>query len=218
MIKAVIFGIDGVLIDTEKWHYQYWREAAQEAGFEIHHAQISALCSGDDAQALHYLSGVLGREFPCEMVGRRKRELMEMHVSGNGVKRKTGARDVLDYLKANQIRTVVAVSGEPSRAEDYLVRAGLLEKIDDVICEVTEECGRQEADLYRYVCGRIGLKTEECAAVEAFPGCVRAAAAAGLYTIMVPDLVKPEKEEEDLIRMQIDTLYDIILMLEDGII
>lgn len=211
--------MDGVLIDTEKWHYQYWREAALEAGFEIHRAQMPALCDGDDAHALRYLSEIFGPAFPCEKAGQRKRELMRKHVAESGIKRKTGARDVLDYLKANQIHTAVAIPGDASCAEDYLTRAGLLEKIDDVFFEaMIEGSEKQEHNLYRSACGRMGFKAEECIAVEAFSAGVCAAASAGLYTVMVPDLVKPRKEEEALVRVQIDTLYDIILMLEDGII
>ena len=219
MIKAVIFGMDGVLIDTEKWHYQYWHQAVKEAGFEIHRAQMSVLCDGDDAHALRYLSEMFGSGFPCEKAGERKRELMRKHVAENSVKRKTGARDVLDYLRANQIRTAAAVPGDASCAKDCLERAGLLEKIDNVFLgTMMEGSGKPEYNLYRYACEQLGCKAEECIAVEAFPAGARAAASAGLYTVMVSDLVKPQKEEEGMVRAQIDTLYDIILMLEDGII
>lgn len=139
-------------------------------------------------------------------------------VPENGVKRKTGARDVLDYLKANQIRTAVAVSGGEEDAVNCLEEAGLREKLDDLICASEAESGLADFNLYRYACGRMGVKAEECAAVGAFSAGLADAGAAGLVTVLVPDPMKPKRDEAGTARVQIDTLYDIILMLEDGII
>ncbi len=97
MIKAVIFDMDGVLTDTERWLNRYWRQAAGEAGYQMSREQALTLRSMAGEYAGPYLKELFGATFPYEQVRARRRELMSRHIEENGVERKTGAKDLLDY-------------------------------------------------------------------------------------------------------------------------
>lgn len=62
MVKAVIFDMDGVLIDTEKWLNKYWRQAALEAGFDM---------TAEDALAIRSLAGKYAAPYLQERFGEK---------------------------------------------------------------------------------------------------------------------------------------------------
>lgn len=218
MVKAVIFDMDGVLIDTEKWLNTYWRQAAAEAGFEMTKEHALAIRSLAGKYAGPYLQEIFGEDFSYWKIRERRKELMEEHIAKNGIEKKPGVDEVLDYLKAHGIVTAVATATDQMRAKDYLTKIGIYDKFDKIICATMVENGKPKPDIYIYACEQIGMMPEECVAVEDSPNGVRAAVDAGIRTIMVPDLTQPEGEMAEIITAKADTLFDIILMLEDGIL
>lgn len=216
MVKAVIFDMDGVLIDTEKWLNKYWRMAAAEAGFDMKPEEALAIRSLAGKYASAYLQGIYGAGFSYWTIRERRKELMKEHIATHGIDKKPGVDEILDYLSGRGIKTAVATATDPVRAKDYLTKIGVYDKFDRIICATMVENGKPKPDIYLYACEQIGEQPQDCIAVEDSPNGVRAAVEAGLRTIMVPDLTKPDEETAELIAAEADSLFDIILMLEDG--
>lgn len=215
MVKAVIFDMDGVLIDTEKWLVKYWCQAAREAGFPMEREHALAIRSLAGEYANTYLKGIFGEQFSYWTIRERRKELMNRHLKEHGIEKKPGAEEVLDYLRGKGIKTAVATATDPERAKKYLTEIGIYDKFDKVICATMVEHGKPKPDIYLYACGQIGEKPEDCLAVEDSPNGVRSASSAGIRTIMVPDLTEPDKETASLIFAKLHSLYDIILWMED---
>lgn len=216
MVKAVIFDMDGVLIDTEKWLNRYWCQAAREAGFDMKPEHALAIRSLAGKYAAPYLQGIFGERFSYWTIRERRKELMREHIAKHGIDKKNGVDEVLDYLKAHSIRTAVATATDPKRTKDYLTKIGIYDKFDYIICATMVENGKPKPDIYLHACAQMGELPEDCIAVEDSPMGVRSAVDAGIRTIMVPDLTKPDAETEKLIAAEADSLFDLILMLEDG--
>ena len=80
MIKAVIFDMDGVLIDTEKWLNIYWQQAAKEAGFHFTREHGLAIRSLATKYTGPYLQKIFGPEFDYEAIRARRKQLMKEHI------------------------------------------------------------------------------------------------------------------------------------------
>ena len=215
MVKAVIFDMDGVLIDTEKWLTKCWCQAAGEAGFPMEMKHALAIRSLAGKYAEQYLQGIFGDDFSYWEIRERRKELMREHLKKHGVEKKQGADELLDYLREHKIKTAVATATDLPRTRSYLTEIGIYDKFDEIICASMVENGKPKPDIYLYACKRLGLTAGECIAVEDSPNGVRSASSAGLRTIMVPDLTEPDEEIKKLIAAKAHSLYDVILMMED---
>ena len=194
MVKAVIFDMDGVLIDTEKWLNKYWRQAAAEAGYDMTVEDGLAIRSLAAKYAAPFLQERFGADFPYWTIRERRKELMKAHIAANGIDKKPGVDELLDYLRAHRIKTAVATATDPARTKDYLTGIGIYDKFDRIVCATMVENGKPKPDIYLYACEQIGEAPADCIAVEDSPNGVRSATDAGIRTVMVPDLAEPDAD------------------------
>lgn len=206
MIKAVIFDMDGILIDTEKWLNIYWQQAAKEAGFEVTREDGLAIRSLAGKYAGPYLRGIFGDSFDYEAIRERRKELMREHIAKYGIEKKPGVDDILSYLAEKNIKRAVATATDPERTKQYLTQIGIYDKFDKIVSATTVENGKPQPDVYLYACEQIGEMPEYCIAVEDSPNGVLSAYRAGLSVVMVPDLTEPDEETAKMLYARIDTL------------
>lgn len=158
MIKAVIFDMDGVLIDTEKWLNIYWQQAAKEAGFHFTREHGLAIRSLATKYTGPYLQKIFGPEFDYEAIRARRKQLMKEHIEKNGIEKKPDVDEILDYLRSKSIKTAVATATDPERTKQYLTQIGIYDKFDQLVSATTVENGKPEPDVYLYACEQIGEK------------------------------------------------------------
>ena len=206
MIKAVIFDMDGVLIDTEKWLNVYWQQAAREAGFAVTREHGLAIRSLASKFAGPYLQNIFGPDFYYEAIRARRKQLMKEHIEKNGIEKKPGVDEILDYLRTKKIKTAVATATDPERTRQYLTQIGIYDKFDQIVSATTVKNGKPEPDVYLYACEQIHEKPGDCIAVEDSPNGILSAYRAGLSVVMVPDLTEPDEETAKLLYAKFDTL------------
>ena len=216
MIKAVIFDMDGVLIDTEKWLNKYWCQAAGEAGFDMKPEQILEVRSLAGKYAEPHFQQIFGPAFAYWSIRERRKELMKAHIEKYGIEKKAGVDEVLDYLRERGVKTAVATATDPARTKEYLTQIGIYDKFDEIVCTSMVENGKPKPDVYIYACEQIGEKPEDCIAIEDSPNGILSATTAGIRTIMVPDLTEPDEETAKRIVAKAQTLHEVIQLLEDG--
>ena len=124
---------------------------------------------------------------------------MEEYLEKAGIELKPGVIEILTYLKEKGIERAICTANDIVRAEKYLKKIGLYEFFDKIICAPMVEHGKPASDVYEFACGQLGVKPEECMAVEDSPNGVKSAYAAGCNVVMVPDLTQPDRELEKML-------------------
>lgn len=217
MIRAVIFDMDGVLIDTEKYLNIFWRQAAKEYGFHMTEEHALLIRSLAGKYAGPKLKGLYGASFDYEKIRARRKELMKQHIEQNGVEKKPGVDKLLKYLKEKGYKIAVATATDFERTHKYLKEIGIFQYFDKIVCADIVENGKPMPDIYLYACQQIGEEPKNCLAVEDSPNGILSATRAGCPTIMVPDLTEPEEEIFEILYGKAENLVDIIKILEKEI-
>lgn len=194
MIKAVIFDMDGVLIDTEKHYFSCWLQASKEAGFPFTEEQALSLRSCDAKAAEKRMKEIFGEEFDYYAIRERRRQLVKETLEICGLEKKPGVEETLLYLREKGIKTAVATATPLDHAKEHLTQLGIMELFDSIVSAKEVEHGKPAPDVYLYACEQIGEKPEHCIAVEDSPNGILSAYRAGLKPVMVPDLTQPDEE------------------------
>lgn len=213
-LRAVIFDMDGLLIDTEKHLVRCWCQAAQEMGFDMQRRHALHIRSLAGKYAAPYLKSELGEDFDYFRVRERRKELVAHALAKYGLERKKGALELLKWLKEKGIRTAVATATDEERATRYLTEIGILPYLDRVVCATMVENGKPMPDVYLYACHQLGEHPQDCLALEDSPNGVLSAWRAGCGVVMVPDLTQPDEEIRPILTGLAPDLSAVIPLIE----
>lgn len=210
-IKAVIFDMDGTLIDTEKYYRMFWPKALAHFGYEMTDEQALTMRSLGQPYAPQHLKEMFhDPDLDYIAIRNYRKQIMDECLEKNGIEIKKGAFKLLDYLKANGIHRAIATATDQVRTEQYLKQLRLYDYFDKIICATMVEHGKPSPDIYQYVCRQLELLPEECIAVEDSPNGVCSAYDAGCNVVMVPDQTEPDDLLREKLAARVDSLDEII--------
>lgn len=194
-VEAVIFDMDGLLIDSEAIYLQGMMGAARALGREMSvefcHSMVGV--PGDECNVM--IEGLYGEGFDIKEF----RVHLSAHVRQAMAERvpiKPGVIELLDFLVERDLPRAVASSARRATIEHHLGRAGLLPRFttyagrDDVVK------AKPAPDIYLEAARRLGVRPERCVAFEDSSIGLTAAHAAGMMAFIVPDILPPTPEAE----------------------
>lgn len=208
-IKAVIFDLDGTLIDTEKYYRAAWPAAAKHFGYDMSDEQSLLLRSLGQPFAPAQFKEWFGPDCNYEEIKNYRKKLMNDILEKNGIELKPGAMEILNYLKSNGFLTAMATANPYDRTVKYLKQLELYDYFDKIICATMVKEGKPSPDVYDYSCKELNLSPDECIAVEDSPNGVLSAYRAGCKVIMIPDQSQPDEKLIRCLYAKCDTLSDI---------
>ena len=214
-IRAIIFDKDGTLHDTEKVFMQAWKLAAAELNVPDIENTVRD-CTGT---TIEWIAQYWAKKYPDipfeDYLPRRQYHFNE--IVRDGVPVKEGAHELLTYLKEHGYLIGMATSTGQVSAMEHLTRTGMLDYFapNAIITGNMVKNGKPAPDIYLLAAERLGVSPEECVGVEDSLNGVRAIHAAGMRAVMIPDMIEPTPEVEELCWKRCDTLLDIIPLLTE---
>ena len=196
-IKAIIFDMDGVILDSETISDKTWAIAQDEMDVSTDKDYIN-MCRGSNRNdTLKILRDVFGQDFDADAFLNRATVLFHMYEETQGIPLMPYAQQILEYLKP-KYRLALASSTNGRAVERQLTNAGVIQFFETRTTGEMVEHSKPDPEIYLMACRSLGLEPQDCVAVEDSPNGIRSAAKAGLKVIMVPDKIAPTPELEEL--------------------
>lgn len=213
MIKALLFDMDGLLLDSERVVQESWNVAGEALGYGKVGEHIYNTLGMNAAGRKEYFNNVFGTGFPYEEFQKLSRKAFFNVADQEGIPLKPGAKELIFYAKQMGYKVGLVTSSRKEYAMDVLKKAGIFSCFDGCIFGDMVSKSKPDPEIYEKGCKMLGEEPEWCIAFEDAPAGVIAASAAGIDVIMVPDLVQPN----DAIRMRtwkvLDSLDEAIGLL-----
>lgn len=210
MKKAVIFDMDGLMIDSERVTYNEYVKKLAQLGHRDFTEELYRNCLGKNKQGIcqvfidHY-----GQDFPMTEVWDDVHVWIDESLR-QYVPKKKGLVELLEYLKANNYKTIVATSSGRARVDEILKNADLTKYFDDTICgdEVTH--GKPHPEIFLTACQKLDVKPEEALVLEDSEAGILAAYDGRIDVICVPDMKYPEPQFVEKVIKIVDSLDEVI--------
>jgi len=206
---AVIFDMDGLMLDTEVLGPQTWREAAATIGVDFDLDLLPSMIGRNYRDCREMLREHYGQAYPVEQLTATCLSVFDAIVAREGIALKAGLRELLDWLEAENVMRAVATSTRRDRAEAQLTQHGLFARFATLVGGNEVERGKPAPDIFLLAASRLDVAAADCVVLEDSEPGVRAALAAGMMPIMVPDLHHPSASLLEREPLVLSSLHDV---------
>lgn len=194
-IKAVIFDMDGLMLDTERVGLEAFRKAAADFGYSaaVHDVYIKTI-GRTKADTKLIFAEAFGETFEFEELRTRWRQYNDEHFDVFGIPCKTGLRELISLVEKQALPIAVATSTRREQALSLLRRAGLLPHLKAIVGGEDVVHGKPHPEIFQVAARRLDVDPKECVVFEDSAAGIQGAHAAGMIPILIPDLaVLPEE-------------------------
>jgi HAD superfamily hydrolase (TIGR01509 family) len=212
-VRAVVFDMDGLLIDSEGVVRIGLIQAAANLGYEMPVSLCASMIGLPDADGKRLITAHFGSDFPLERYLAEERRQIDLLIA-EGVALKTGVLEILDHLDLRGLPRAVATSSSRRSAREHLTHNGVFDRFTAIVAREDVERHKPNPDPFLKAAALLRVAPETCLALEDSHNGVRAAHAAGMMTVMVPDLLEPTDEMHAKCVAIAESLHHVVEILE----
>jgi HAD superfamily hydrolase (TIGR01509 family) len=215
-MRAAVFDMDGVIFDSERLVMDCWKEIADRMGIADIEQAMRECLGVNKTQTKENMLKRYGENFPYDEFNSEASKMFRARYGNGRLPMKTGVKEILTYLRKKNIKIALASSTREKIVRQELSDAGILDFFEAVICGDMVEKSKPAPDIYLKACAALGVEPGDAYAIEDSYNGVRSAAAAGLRTIMVPDMSEPTDEMKKLALAILPDLVSVMNYIEDN--
>ncbi|MBQ4240170.1 MAG: HAD family phosphatase [Oscillospiraceae bacterium] len=193
-ITSILLDNDGLLVDSERVTFEIWRDIFARHGYDLTLETYCEVTGMTEASTAKHISERFPGLDPYKVVFAEWDATYEVLAPAGGVPLKKGAVELLDYADSRGFRKAVASSNSLYWIKTLLTANGIFDRIDAVSYDKLVEHGKPAPDLFLKAAELLGSRPEECVVLEDSSNGIRAAHAAGMIPICIPDLRQPSDE------------------------
>ena len=216
-IKAVLFDIDGLMVDTESLATEAFIHSAKKQGYDMTKEE-TLMVLGFTTKSIHEFwenyfknSDVSGKQLVDDHY-----KYIENVLFTTGPKKMPYIEELLKYLKENNYKVAVASSSNMNHIINNMEKTGLKKYIDEFASGAEVKNGKPAPDVFLLAAERLGVEPKKCLVLEDSKAGVIAGSSAGAKVIMVPDMFKPDDECKEKAYKIVNNLGEVINMLEEN--
>ena len=199
-IEAVLFDMDGLMVDTESLSTKALISSAKKQDYEMTKEEtLQVLGFTEDGKKLaddHY-------------------DYIEEVLFTTGPDKMPNVEELLVYLKENNYKIAVASSSNINHIENNMEKTGLRKYIDKIASGQEVSNGKPAPDVFLLAAERLGVKPENCLVLEDSKSGIKAGCASGATVFMIPDMFKPDEECLEIANRILKNLGEVISILEE---
>lgn len=209
-IKAVIFDMDGVLVDSEITYIRLWQTFLAENGVSVSIADLRFLAGSSREIENQFLSKML--HLSVREVEKKKKDFYQKHPINYKNIQKPFSRQLLSFLKEKEIKIALASSSPMENIEEVLLQCDIYDFFSFLISGEQFEKTKPDPQIYEYTVQQLGLEKEEILVIEDSEYGITSATSAGLTVIALLDPILQFNVSKAT--YQIKTLKDAINIIE----
>ncbi|MFA5014379.1 MAG: HAD family phosphatase [Actinomycetota bacterium] len=215
-IELVIFDMDGLMFDTERLIFRSWKESCKKYKQNISEEIFIETIGLNRKKTIEVYKKYFGDSFPYEELINETVRIFEGFIRSEGVPLKEGLLELLEYNKKKQLKMALATSTKRDRTELMLNLSGTRKYFDLVLCGDEIINGKPDPEIFLETAKKLNCRSENCIVLEDSKNGIIAAYRAGMLPIMVPDIIKPTKEIEDMVFKKFDSLKEVKSFFKDN--
>ena len=215
MIRGVIFDMDGLMFDTERIWATLWKPALHSLGMEYKEGLAEAMRGTAGESGRRVLRQFYGADCDAEAIHAALHREADRAFAARPDK-KPGLDELLAWLDAHHIPMAVASSSRMASIRHHLDGWGLTHYFKAVISGEQFTSSKPDPEIFYRAAEMLGTAPEHTLVLEDSYNGVRAGAAGGFVTVMVPDLAQPDDEMRRLYTAECASLHEVRRMLEKG--
>ena len=215
MKKAVIFDMDGLLIDSEMISYQCYKQLIESYGYTFTMDDYVKDYPGRQLKvSLQFMKEHYQLDYDVEEKFQYFHQLEVQLLQKEGVQLKKGAKELLDYLHKHHYKIALATSSLASRANQMLETHHMIDDFDVMVYGPDVKRGKPFPDIFLKACEKLGVSPQEAIVLEDSEAGIQAAYDAHIPVYCIPDLKYPHEEYVQKASGIFSSLLDVIDLLE----
>ena len=214
-IKAVLFDMDGLMVDTESLSTEAFINSAKAQGYNMTKEETLKVLGFTKANIYQFwIDYFQGTNVDGKKLVDDHYEYIENVLYTVGPEKMPYVEELLKYLRENNYKIAVASSSDTADIKNNLEKTKLEKYIDEIVSGAEVENGKPAPDVFLLAAKRLGVDPKDCLILEDSKAGIKAGKASGAMVFMVPDMYTVDKECEDTADRILTNLGEVIEILE----